>query len=94
MCLLGHALGVARLFSHSLINVEAVLVNLPGDSLVNAGQGMSSRFSVNSTGFLGRGVASVKLSKASVLPHGTISDSVNSPRARARAAIVRQRRRQ
>lgn len=42
MRLLDHALVCAGPFSHSLINVEAVFDNLPGDCLFNAGQGMSS----------------------------------------------------
>jgi len=58
--------GGARLFSHSLINVEAVLVNLPGDNLAKEGQGMSPCCEEESEVLLGRGVVSTELLRASV----------------------------
>ena len=36
--------GGVRLFSHSVMSVDAVRVSLPGDRVVSNGQGISSRF--------------------------------------------------
>jgi len=43
------------------MRVEAVLVSLPGESFVIAGQGISSRLGAESDDLVGRGVASVEL---------------------------------
>ena len=58
---------VARLFSHSPIKLEAVLESLLGDSFLSAGQGMSSRFSVEMIELLERDAASEELRIASAV---------------------------
>ena len=53
--------GIVRLFSHSLIRVEAVLVRLPGESFVNLGHGISSNLLESRFDSCGPGATSVEL---------------------------------
>lgn len=77
-----------RLFSQSLVNVDAILLKFPGGRFVKAGQGVPSTLLEDGEDLTARGFESVELSEKSVIELQRLSES-HVPHTRSTATTIR-----
>ena len=77
--------GGLRLFSHSLISVDAVFLRFPGEKFVRVGKGISSSLLRDREDLMRRGVGSVEL-QAKISGLGPRLSKSHVPHARSRAS--------